>query len=152
MEYLVWISADVLTHLSVSCCQPSHGRNCWIVPAFCQRLQFSKSPSHGIQLYVCSALATTFLSPYHHHHKMRQNSNLCLTLKTYQLCSLIKDFYNWVMFSVGRRKPGNAQWKKKLEIRGKDGRKWRLWLRIKWDGEASSRPCAALRSKRIGWW
>jgi hypothetical protein len=23
----------------------------------------------------------------------------------------------------GRRKPGNAQWKKKLEIRGKDGRK-----------------------------
>jgi hypothetical protein len=24
---------------------------------------------------------------------------------------------------VGRRKPGNAQWKKKLEMRGKDGRK-----------------------------
>jgi hypothetical protein len=24
---------------------------------------------------------------------------------------------------VGRRKPGNAQWKKKLEIWGKDGRK-----------------------------
>ena len=24
---------------------------------------------------------------------------------------------------VGRRKPGNAQWRKKLEIRGKDGRK-----------------------------
>jgi hypothetical protein len=24
---------------------------------------------------------------------------------------------------AGRRKPGNAQWKKKLEIRGKDGRK-----------------------------
>jgi hypothetical protein len=24
---------------------------------------------------------------------------------------------------LGRRKPGNAQWKKKLEIRGKDGRK-----------------------------
>jgi hypothetical protein len=24
---------------------------------------------------------------------------------------------------VGRRKPGNAQWKKKQEIRGKDGRK-----------------------------
>jgi hypothetical protein len=24
---------------------------------------------------------------------------------------------------IGRRKPGNAQWKKKLEIRGKDGRK-----------------------------
>jgi hypothetical protein len=24
---------------------------------------------------------------------------------------------------VDRRKPGNAQWKKKLEIRGKDGRK-----------------------------
>jgi hypothetical protein len=23
----------------------------------------------------------------------------------------------------GRRKPGNAQWRKKLEIRGKDGRK-----------------------------
>jgi hypothetical protein len=24
---------------------------------------------------------------------------------------------------AGRRKPGNAQWKKKHEIRGKDGRK-----------------------------
>jgi hypothetical protein len=24
---------------------------------------------------------------------------------------------------AGRRKPGNAQWKEKLEIRGKDGRK-----------------------------
>jgi hypothetical protein len=24
---------------------------------------------------------------------------------------------------VGQRKPGNAQWRKKLEIRGKDGRK-----------------------------
>ena len=32
---------------------------------------------------------------------------------------------------VGRRKPGHAQWKKKPEIRGKDGRKCRLWLRIK---------------------
>jgi hypothetical protein len=32
---------------------------------------------------------------------------------------------------VDRRKPGNAQWKEKHEIRGKDGRKWRLWLRIK---------------------
>jgi hypothetical protein len=53
---------------------------------------------------------------------------------------------------VGWRKPGNAQWKKKLEIRGKDGRKWRLWLRIKWDGEASSRYCAPPRSERTGWW
>ena len=57
----------------------------------------------------------------------------------------------------GKRRGGRPKktWKRTVEEEardeGKDGRKWRLWLRMKWDGEALSRPCAPPRSKRIGW-